>query len=137
MWTRDGLLLDRLIILPDIGDGETIFISSRKDALLPDFRVDMLPHEIAELVEASVVRQFGEGSVAVDTAGLRPHQFGSRKGFFFDLNVVVADGPNYGGVAGGFTANDKLYLAIFLGAEPYYLEKHLPRVDKTIRSMRL
>lgn len=137
MWTQDGLLLDRLIVLPDIGDGEPIFVSPRKDAVLPNFRVDMLPNEVEELVEASVVRLFGEGAVAADTGGLRPYRFGSQRGFFFDLNLVVSDGPGYRGLTGGFVANSKLYLAIFLGAEPYYWEKHLPRVEETIQSMRL
>ena len=137
IWTRDGLLLDRLIIVPDIADGETIFVPRDKSEPLPSFSSDMLPNEVAELVESSVVGMFGEGAVTVETSGLRPHRFTTNRGFLFDLEVTVGDGPDYRGMAGGFIAGEKLYLVIFFGADPYYWKKHLPAAQQVIESARV
>ena len=67
VWTRDGLLLDRIIIIPAVPDGETIFISRDKTAALPSFKADMLPNELEELTESSLVKFFGEGNAVVNT----------------------------------------------------------------------
>ena len=137
VWTRDGLLLDRLMIIPDIAPGEALFRSSAKDAALPVFRADMLPNEIAELVESSIVKVLGEGEAAVSTSNLRPQKFGEQRGALFDLDGQLSDGPNYRGVAGGFVANDRLYLVIFLAATPHYDEKHRDAAEAILRSARL
>ena len=47
-WTQDGLLLDRLVFIPSVPDGEPIISSSSDSAALPVFRADMLPNEIEE-----------------------------------------------------------------------------------------
>lgn len=137
VWTLDGLLLDRLMIIPGIANGETVFISDAKDAALPKFRSDMLPFEISELVESSLVKVLGEGQVSVSTSGLRPQHFGNRPGAFFELNASVKDGPDYEGFAGGFVADEKLYLVIFLGAHPYYSEKNRHAAESILQSARL
>jgi hypothetical protein len=123
-WTQDGLLLDRIMIVPAVPDGEAIFRTTSKSQALPVFRADMLPNEIEELTESSIVKLFGEGQVSVETSGLRPHRFGEHRGFLFDMEIAVSDGPNYGGIAGAFVTDDKLYLITFLGAQPYYFKKH-------------
>ena len=123
-WTQDGLLLDRIMIVPAVADGESIFKSTSKDQALPLFHANMLPNEIEELTESSIVKLFGEGQVSVETSGLRPHRFGKHRGFLFDMEIAVSDGPDYGGIVGAFVADAKLYLITFLGAQPYYFEKH-------------
>ena len=137
LWTRDGLLLDRLIIIPDVVDGEPLFEVRDESAALPPFQSDMLPNEIAELVESSIVKIFGEGEVSVETSGLRPEKFGPDTGMLFDLAVEVSDGPNYRGLTGAFISNEKLYLVIFLGAQPYYFDKHRESAEKLIKSARV
>ncbi len=137
VWTRDGLLLDRLMIIPAVPDGETVFVSKEKDAALPRFRADMLPHELSELVESSIVKIFGEGEVSVSIGGLRPQRFGERDGAFFELRASVNDGPDYEGFAGGFVGGEELYLIIFLGAQPYYAEKNRDAALAVMQSARL
>jgi hypothetical protein len=137
LWTRDGLLLDRLVIIPDVMDGEPVFEVQDDSAALPPFRADMLPNEVAELVESSIVKLFGEGEVSVETSGLRPEKFGSNAGMLFELAVEVSDGPNYHGLTGAFISSEKLYLVIFLGAQPYYFDKHRESAEKLIKSARL
>ncbi|MGY8794178.1 MAG: hypothetical protein ACKVJN_03475, partial [Woeseiales bacterium] len=75
-WTKDGLLLDRLVIIPGVPDGESLLFLRSESAALPVFRADMLPNEIEELVESSMLKFFGEGNSVVSSEGLRPYRFG-------------------------------------------------------------
>ena len=136
-WTRDGLLLDRLVISPAIPDGQAIVVSRSESAALPIFRADMLPNELEELIESSMVKFFGEGNAVVSTANLRPHRYGEISGVRFDLDVTVTDGPPYKGTVGAFIANESLYLMYFLGAVPYYYDKHIDEAAAIIASARL
>ncbi len=136
-WTQDGLLLDRIMIIPGVKDGESIFSSRNKSAALPVFRADMLPNEIEELVESSIVKLYGEGQSAVSTSGLRPQGFGSDGGFMFDIEAAVTESPDYRGLVGAFIIDDTLYLIMFLAADPHYYDKHLASADAIIKSATL
>ncbi len=137
VWTQDGLLLDRIIIIPGVPDDETLFITRQKDAALPKFRSDMLPNEIEELSESSITKLFGEGEVTVATRKLRPHRFGGNQGFMFDLSVVLADGPDYSGMVGAFVADEMLYMILYIAAEPYYFGKHADEAAAIIKTAHL
>jgi len=134
-WTRDGLLLDRLVIIPAVADGEALFVSRDKSAALPVFHADMLPNEIEELVESSIVKLYGEGNAVVSTSNLRPQGFGTHGGFMFDIEASVTESPDYHGMVGAFIDDEKLYLALFLAAEPAYYEKHAADAEAVIKSM--
>lgn len=137
LWTHDGALLDQLIIIPGVADGEPLMKSSSKSAALPLFKKDMLPNEIQELTESTLVKYFGEGSSVVTTRNLRPHRFGDYRGVMFDFDATVSDNPDYRGTAGAFVANDKLYILFFLGAMPYYFDKHSAAATSVIQSAML
>ncbi len=137
VWTLDGLLLNRLIIVPGVDDGKPIFNQGRESQALPVFESDMLANEVEELVESSIVKLFGEGQVAVQTEKLRPNRFGDNRGFMFDMLVSVSDGPDYSGIAGAFIHEQQLYLLIYLGAEPYYFEKRREQAQVIIKSARI
>jgi hypothetical protein len=136
-WTQNGILLDRFMIIPGVPSGEPIFRQTRSSQALPIFNAKMLPNEIEELIESSIVKLFGEGGVAVETGRLRPHRYGENRGIMFDIKVNVSDGPVYRGVAGALIVNEKLYLTMFLGAEPYYYQKLLDEVLEIIKSARV
>ena len=136
-WTRDGLLLDRLLIIPAVPHGATLFEQDSASQALPLFRRDMGPKDIEELVESSLTKLFGEGQVLVDTGALRPQRFGETGGFPFDLEMAVTDGPDYRGISGAFVRQAHLYLVIYLAADPYYFDKHRAEALAVIRSARL
>lgn len=136
-WTKDGMLLDRLVLSPAIPDGQPIIVSRNKSAALPVFRADMLPNELEELVESSIVKLFGEGGAVVNTENLRPHRYGENVGIRFDIDATISDGPPYKGTAGAFIAAGKLYLIYFLGAVPHYYDKHLVEASAIIDSATL
>ena len=137
VWTQDGTLLDRIMIIPAVPSGESLFVSTADDQALPVFKSDMLPNEIEELTESSITKLFSEGEVAVETSNLRPHRFGDKNGFLFNLSVAVSDGPDYRGVVGALVVNEQLYVIFFLGAEPYYYEKHLDEAMVIIKGARI
>ncbi len=133
-WTKDGLLLDRLVVIPGVEDGESLLISRDKTSAMPTFRADMLPNELEELVESSIVKFFGEGQAVVSTENLRPQRFGDNRGVMFDLTATVTESPEYRGLVGAFVSDDKLYVLYFLAARPHYYEKHLAEAEAIIKS---
>jgi hypothetical protein len=136
-WTQDGLLLNQLVFIPAVADGETLIVSQQKDAALPRFRKDMLPNEIEELAQSTFVKRFGEGNAVVTTSNLRPHRFGEQRGILFDVEAVVTESPQYRGLAGAFVADEKLYFIYYLGAVPYYHDRYRDQAEATIMSARL
>lgn len=137
VWTQDGLALDRLIIIPAVPDGEPILKEQDEQEALPRFEADMLPNELAELTESSLVKLLGEGNAAVRTTDLRPHRYGDSSGILLDLEASVTDGPDYKGLAGAFIANNELYVLLYVAADPYYYGKHLPEAESIIKTARL
>lgn len=135
--TQNGTLLDRIMIIPAVPGGETLFRQLSKSQALPVFESNMLPNEIEELTESSIVKLFGEGGAVVETANLRPHRYGNNRGVLFDMDVTVSDGPDYKGFAGALVVTEKLYLIFFLGAEPYYYEKYRDEALKIIKNARV
>lgn len=133
-WTKNGLLLDRLVIVPGVPDGQPLLVSKDKDAAMPVFRADMLPNEIEELMESTIVKFFGEGQAVVDTENLRPYRFGDHNGILFDISAIVTESPRYKGLVGAFVAQDKLYVIYFLGATPYYYDQELSEAEAIIKS---
>jgi hypothetical protein len=133
-WTQDGLLLDRMTIIPAVPDGEPLLIVRDESAALPVFRADMLPNEIEELVESTIVKLFGESQAVVNTSNLRPYRFGDNPGVMFDLEATLTDSPKFNGIVGAFIDNDRLFLMYYLGAVPHYYDKHKAEAEAIIKS---
>ncbi len=133
-WTKDGLLLDRLVFIPAVADGEPLLTTREKTAAMPVFRADMLPNELEELVESTIVKFFGEGQAVVSTDNLRPYRFGENRGVLFDLSATVTESPEYKGLVGAFVADERLYVLYFLGATPHYYDKHIAEAEAIIKS---
>lgn len=136
-WTKDGLLLDRIMIIPGVPSGEPLFVAASGEEALPVFRADMLPNEIEELTESSLVKLFSEGNVAVETRNLRPNRFGDTNGVLFDIDIAVSDGPNYKGMAGAFVSAERLNVILFIGADPFYYERHVDEAMVIIKGARV
>jgi hypothetical protein len=136
-WTQDGLLLNRLVFVPAVADGEALLNVKDGSAALPVFRKDMLPNEIEELAESTLLKTYGEGNAVLNTSNLRPHNFGQHRGFMFDVEAKVTESPDYRGVAGAFIVDDKLYFMYFLAAHPHYYAKHRDAAEAIIKSATL
>lgn len=136
-WTQDGLLLDRLVFIPAVPDGEPLLRVNNQSAALPVFRADMLPNELEELAESTFVKLFGEGNVVVSTENLRPQRFGEHRGVMFDMNATVTESPDYRGAVGAFIVDEQLYMMFYLAAEPHYYGKHRTAAEAIIASATL
>jgi hypothetical protein len=137
VWTRDGLLLNRFMIIPGVPDGEPLFRDREKRAALPAFSADMLPNELEELLRSSITKLYGEGASSVRTKNLRPQRFGDHRGILLDLEIALGAGPDYRGLAGSFIAESELYVLLYVAAVPYYYEKALPEAESMVTSARL
>jgi hypothetical protein len=136
-WTQDGQQNDRLMIIPSVEDGEALFVSGNESVALPVFHAGMSQNEIEELLESSIVILFDEGQSVVGTFNLRPQGFGEHGGFMFDIEAAITDGTDYRGSVGVFVVDEKLYMVLFLAAEPDYFSKHAARADAIIKSATL
>ena len=136
-WTRSGVLLDRFYVIPAVKDGQPLFKQQDQSEALPVFLTGMLPNELMELMESSVVKLFGESNSFVSTANLRPYRFGETPGVLFDFEATVVDGPKYKGVVGMIKTGDELYVMMYPGADPHYFDKTLPDAMAQIQSARL
>jgi len=136
-WTRNGILLDRIMIIPGLEEGQALFRQVSEAEALPVFNAGMLPNEIAEFTESSINKLFGESGSVVETSGLRPQRFGNDRGVLFDLKVNLSDGPDYQGVAGAMIVDKKLYLVIYVAAVPYYYDASLDDAMAIIESARV
>lgn len=136
-WTQDGLALNRLVLIPGVPDGETLLVDRQNQAALPSFRSDMLPNELEELVESTLVKYFGEGTATVSTANLRPQTFGDARGVMFDVSAQLAESPDYKGTIGAFVADEKLYTIWYIAADPHYYDKHAEAAESIIRSAKV
>jgi len=94
----------------------------------------MLPNEIEELVESTLVKYFGEGNATVSTANLRPQMFGNDRGVMFDVAASLSDSPDYKGTIGAFVVDEKLYSVWYIAADPHYHEMHSAAADAIIKS---
>ena len=137
-WTRDGVSIDRLSVFAGIADGETLLEEPKNSgAAFPRFRATMLPNELVAFTESYLGKLFGEGEAVVTTANVRPHRFGPNPGVLFDAAVQVTEGADRKGVIGAFIANQKLYLVMYLAADPYYFELNRAAAEQVITSARL
>jgi hypothetical protein len=137
VWTRNGVLLDRFFVIPAVKDGQAIFRQAKQSQALPLFHAGMLPNELMELMESSVVKLFGEGNAVVSTDNLRPYRFGDTPGVLFDFAATVAEGPNYKGVVGMINVDGELYVLMYMGADPYYFDRSLSDATAQIQSARV
>jgi hypothetical protein len=106
-WTQDGLLLDRLVLIPAVGDGEALIVDKSESAAIPVFHKDMLPNEVEELIESTI------------------------------MLVKLTDSPDYKGTIGAFIVDEQLYSIWYLAAVPHYFDKHMARADEIMQSARL
>jgi hypothetical protein len=135
VWTQNGLSLDRLVLIPGIEDGDSIYFPN--DAIdYPLFRTDMTDAGLVELVGRTIELAQGANRTEVTTSAVRPQRFGDVQGVLFDLEAAVHDGPAYLGSAGAFVSDGCLFLVYFLAASPWYYEQQSASALATIVSAR-
>jgi len=136
MWTREGPLLDRLLILGGIGNGQALLKSNSEDLVFPFFRSTMLPNEILELTEDSLAKLLGSNSL-VSASGLRPTQLEGQRAVMFDLEITASDDPARAGRALAFVSGEELYVILYLATQLHYFDKHWAAAEGVMKSVRV
>lgn len=136
LWTVDGPLLQELVFISGIADGEPLFPPppQGKSQELPAFGDKMTALEVRDLLVATLSRR---NQFSVKTKELRPWKFGDSEGFRFETTLVTGDGLNKQGFAVGMIRNDKLYLITYSAAEVYYHDKYKGTVEQLLSSIQL
>ena len=157
VWTIDGPLLEALRFVT-LNDGDTLFLSSDKEAKLPRFRGHMTPNEVVEffvaslksvsggvdthllakgLVNAANIRAGSINAATIDVKNLRPADFGRLPGFRFDFSFLSKEGLERQGIAFGSIHEGKLLLMVYSGTREYYFDKHKQEVETIFSSVEI
>ena len=136
IWTCDGPLLDRLMIYAGIGDDHALSIE-RSKVQLPHFEASMPQNELVTFVEENLKTMFGDDPAAVVSSNVQAQNFGDNAGILFEVDVTPVKLAHYKGTIGAFVAEKKLYLMMYLGADPHYYDMRLAAAKQMIVSARL
>ena len=116
LWTIDGPLLEALRFVEAVDDGEPL-VYVRDGRELPEFRADMTPSDVQELVLDTLA---AFGAARVEASGLRPFDFGRWPGFRFELAFVDDAGLEVAGLVAGHIRDQRLHLILYTGAQMHY-----------------
>ena len=136
MWTMDGELLNLLYLVPEVREGDYIFLGARQSKRRPDgpyYHPGMREDEIRDLITDGLL---GAGFIGVDTSNLRPSQFGEHEGMRFDIAMANPEGLAYQGYVAAFEHERGLALAIFIAPREYYFPRDGAKVSKMLDTLR-
>lgn len=135
-WTLNGPILDSLTFIGGVENDKRIVEQRRKaDRKVPNFRSDMNPQEIADMIESFYLIR--GGSVDFKTTSVRPRAFMGQPGFQFDYNHIDSSEVDRQGRAVGAIVSGRLYLALFDAARMHYFGAGLPEFERIVESARL
>lgn len=135
-WTLNGPVLDGLSFIGGLPSNRPIVYQRRRDdRRVPDFRADMTPQEIADMIESFFLIR--GGSVEFNTTGLKPRTFLGQPGFQFDYNHLGGNEVERSGRAVGAIVNNRLYLILFDAARLHYFPTGVQEFERIVESARL
>jgi hypothetical protein len=133
-WTVDGVTLNSLSFVSGIEDGKPLVVADA-DARYPLFRADMLPTDIAELVQATCAKLF---DATVSASGeLKPLTIAGQPGFELSFEFVTSDEVIRRAFVGGTVKDAALQLVIFQAPRMHYYAKDLGHARDLIVSAQL
>jgi hypothetical protein len=130
VWTTQGPQIDQVRFFAGVKSGQPLLRAIRDDRL--NFDAKMLPNDIQDLVVATLQR---EGNKTIQAGNLAPCNFGSGKGFCFDLTFASAADVEMKGRAMARKQNDQLDLILFQAPAEYYFAEMSPDVQKVFASV--
>jgi hypothetical protein len=135
-WTLNGPFLDGITFIGGVENDKRIVEQRRKDdRKVPNFRSDMTPQEIADMIESFFLIR--GGSVEFETTGLRPRTFMGQPGFQLDYTHLGGNELRRQGRAVGAVINGRLYMILFDAAKMHYFAAGVPEFERIVESARL
>ncbi len=129
-WTVDGGSLNSLLFIPDVEDGDTL-LPNTNDKKFDTYSKDMLPNEIIELVESTLLLALD--AKITNKAALRPVKIGADQGFEFELEYVAQDEVPRRAYIAAVIKDENLNVIFFQATKLHYYDS-LIRDVKTIVS---
>lgn len=130
VWTTQGPQIDQVRFFAGVKSGQPLLRGIRDDRM--NFDSKMLPNDIQDLVVATLQR---EGNKAIQAGNLAPCNFGSGKGFCFDLTFASPSDLDMKGLAMARKQDDRLDLILFQAPVEYYFSEMSPDVQKIFASV--
>ena len=135
LWSLDGPLLDRIVFLGGVADGQPIAReANRKREPLPHFAATMRPTDIAELLERTT--RITEAAPDFTTEAAAPATFAGRPGFRLRYRYTVGELTRRG-EARGAVIDGRLYLIVYSAPALHYFDTDLPRATAIMDSARV
>lgn len=135
-WTLNGPFLDSVTFIAGVENDKRIVQQRRKaDQKVPNFRSDMTPQEIVDMIESFYMIR--GGSVRFELSSLTPRTFMGQPGFQFDYKHLGGDEVERQGRAVGAVVNGRLYLTLFDAARLHYFAAGVPEFERIVESARL
>ena len=133
-WTVNGRSLDSLTFFADIEDGEPLATMRDKDDM-PIYKSDMLPDEIVELFESTIVLVL---EASISSGGeLKPRKIGTEAGFEYSFQFSTPDDVIRRGRVYGVVVAGKLNLFFYQAARMHYFKRSEPEVRTIIDSVQV
>ncbi|HEX8214138.1 MAG TPA: hypothetical protein VF582_01555 [Allosphingosinicella sp.] len=135
-WTLNGPFLDGITFIGGVENDKRIVEQRRKDdRKVPNFRSDMTPQEIADMIESFYLIR--GGSVEFETTGIRPRTFLGQPGFQLDYAHLGGDELRRQGRAVGAVIGGRLYLILFDAARMHYFPAGVFEFERIVESAQL
>ena len=136
VWTMDGELLNRLLLVPAVREREQVFLGGRQSRRRPDgafFRAGARPDEIRDLIVDGLATS---GAINIRTENLRPATFGQHQGVRFEIRLANQEGLEYQAQAAAFEHDRTLALALFIAPSEYYYPRDAAKVERMLGTLR-
>jgi hypothetical protein len=137
IWTLDGISLNELTFMAQIGNGEPLYRErDKKNNPLPKFKSDMLPTDLVELFEASsrIVLQ----TSLFEITNVEPTKISGKDAVRFSYRFVTrGDELARQGEAVAANVDGKFYLANFVAPSIHYYDRDLPKFRALTNSLKI
>ena len=133
VWTVNGELLDGIIFFENIKDSQTLVQGKEKSEKSRVYKKEMTEVEVADLIAETI--RYDWGATDFEYINLKPKNFGSKKGFYFDLEYKHTGGAEFKGFAIGSKEDDILNIILFYGTKLYHFDKYSSEVNQIFDSI--
>ena len=135
VWTKNGPLLETVAFIGGLPEGQAVIVQGKKEEKrVPLFRADMLPQDLASMVEASYrVR----GVTVFNTESVDPVDFLGGKGLQVRYNYAPDNGISKKGSAVLRIIDKKLYVMKLEGVSSHYYDAAVPEFDLLVATAAL
>jgi hypothetical protein len=132
-WTRNGPLLDAVMFVGSLPDGQSIVAQQPQDhRQVPPFRSNMSPSDLTAMIESFY--RVRANATKFDPEAVKPVTFLGQSGMQFDFVWITTNDVRRRGRTVTVIIDGKLYLMQFDAAELHYFDASLQEFEAMVRS---